>query len=95
MKYALRKEAPGLVEEYERIMTLTGEERESALQTFQKHIYRISQGFFQIWGLNTAINTGRAPYFGGSHINVLMKVFPEAGLDRLGFGRFGLDWTTL
>jgi len=85
--YVLNKERPEIMEMYGKFNSLSPLEKEK----LRSDIYRISYGYFLIWGLSGSINKKMSPYFNGSHIVALQKVFPQLGIDPLGFG---LDWSS-
>ncbi|OGR81310.1 MAG: hypothetical protein A3B80_03500 [Elusimicrobia bacterium RIFCSPHIGHO2_02_FULL_39_36] len=86
VKYALSKEVPHIMEQYEKIVKLSDGE----IHELRNRIYGINSGHLNIWGLGRAMNQKSVPYFHGSHINVMMAVFPDLNLNPLGFK---LDWS--
>ncbi|MBI2119908.1 MAG: hypothetical protein HYT97_09845, partial [Elusimicrobia bacterium] len=87
VRYVLSKKIPHIMERYERIAELNDRE----LNDLRNEIYRITQGHFNIWGLNGAMNQKVAPYFHGSYIVALIALFPDLNLNPLGFQ---LDWSS-
>ncbi len=87
VRFVLQREAPHIIREYDDLASLDQGQRE----LLKRRIYNIDQGHFRLWGLNCALNSALVPYFGGSHSNALMMMFPELDLDPLGFK---LDWST-
>ena len=85
IKYVLTKEKPELIEKYQRVEKLSPDE----INSLKEEIYKITLAHFNVWGLSGAMNGRNTPYFGGSHIAALDKVFHELGLNPLGFG---LKW---
>ncbi|MBI2119990.1 MAG: hypothetical protein HYT97_10270, partial [Elusimicrobia bacterium] len=71
------------MQQYERIAELNDRE----LNDLRNEIYRITQGHFQVWGLNGAVDRRLSPYFHESYIHALLTVFshPKLGLTREGF----------
>src|SRR3989338_6903465 len=72
--------------QYKRIAQLDDKD----IHNLRNAIYRITTGYFQVWGLSGAMSREKVPYFHGSHINSLMTVFPNLNLNALGFQ---LDWS--
>ncbi|MBF0511452.1 MAG: hypothetical protein HQL13_03890 [Candidatus Omnitrophica bacterium] len=86
VRFVLARERPDIMERYEHLETLSLEKRAGLID----EIYKIKSGRFKLWGLGDCSNKKRTPYFNGSYINALQLVFPQLGLDSLGFQ---LDWT--
>ncbi|MBI2119983.1 MAG: hypothetical protein HYT97_10230, partial [Elusimicrobia bacterium] len=80
VKYILFKEAPHIMEQYEKIAELNDRE----IHELRNKIYGITQAHFKMWGLGGAMTHESAPYFHGSHIDTLITVFshPKLGLIR-------------
>ena len=87
VRYVLFREAPDMMQRYERINQLDDRD----VHDLRNEIYGISNGHFNVWGLGAAMNQKLAPYFHGSHIDVLMALFPDLNLNPLGFQ---LDWSS-
>src|SRR3990167_6352136 len=87
VKFVFSKEVPHIMERYERIAQLSDRD----VNYLRNKVYRTTFGHFQVWGLGGAMVQRAAPYFHGSHINVLMAVFPDLNLNPL---EFQLDWST-
>ena len=62
--------------QYERITQLNDRE----VHDLRNEIYKITYGHFKIWGLGAAMVKKSAPYFHGSHINVLLAFFSNSRL---------------
>jgi hypothetical protein len=78
----IEENEPDLLERYGLLDAMTPEE----IDALRKDIYKISFGTFRSWGgLNSALNQEQAPYFEGSYITVLQKVFRRLNLERSGF----------
>jgi nicotinate-nucleotide pyrophosphorylase (carboxylating) len=77
IRYVLAKEAPYILERYDKIGSLSSSE----IKVLRDDICAITNAHFQVWGLNTAMNRKSAPYFEGSYINALLAVFED---ERLG-----------
>jgi len=87
VRFVLSKEAPSIIERYNRFSELNEHEKED----LRRDVYRITSVHFKLWNLNRAMDMNRAPYFKGSYIDVLLAVFPDLALDHLGFQ---LNWST-
>jgi RNA polymerase sigma factor (sigma-70 family) len=87
VRFILLKEAPSIIERYNRLSELNEHEKE----VLKRDVYSITSVHFKLWNLNSAMDMNRAPYFKGSYIDVLLAVFPDLALDRLGFQ---LNWST-
>ncbi|MBI2119986.1 MAG: hypothetical protein HYT97_10245, partial [Elusimicrobia bacterium] len=79
VRYVLSKEAPHILQRYERIAQLSDREADD----LRNEIYGITQGNFNIWGLGGAMNQ--------EYIVALMAVFPDLNMNPLGFQ---LDWSS-
>jgi|GEM_PF-3892301 len=83
IRFVLSRQAPHVMERYDRIDRLTPDE----IEDLRNEIYRINQVIFSLWGLGSAINQTQVPYFGGSYIRALASVFNDP---RLGFSEEGI-----
>ncbi|MBI2119981.1 MAG: hypothetical protein HYT97_10220, partial [Elusimicrobia bacterium] len=83
VKYVLSKEAPHIMQQYERIAELNDRE----IHDLRNEIYGIKKGHFEVWGLGGAMKQESVPYFNGSYMYVLISVFnhPRLGLSLQGF----------
>ncbi len=72
--FNLKKYKPALMEKYERWNDLS----ESEQIRLREEIYAIKEGNVRSWKLGRALNKQSAPYFGGSYIKMLVKVFEKA-----------------
>src|SRR3990167_4805716 len=68
VKFVFSKEVPHIMERYERIAQLSDRD----VNYLRNKVYRTTFGHFQVWGLGGAMVQRAAPYFHGSHINVLI-----------------------
>ena len=84
---ALGTYQPALLAKYDRLDSLREEEKNE----LRNDVYRITQAHFKVWGLSSAMDREKAPYFNGSYIVALMAVFPNLNLNQLGFE---LDWSS-
>ncbi|MBI2119273.1 MAG: hypothetical protein HYT97_06575, partial [Elusimicrobia bacterium] len=87
VRYVLSHVMPDLIEQYDHLSNINPHK----IRAFRNEIYRITYGHFGLWGLNGAMNQKLVPYFHGSHINVLIALFPKLNLNPLGFK---LEWST-
>src|SRR3989338_7460652 len=83
IKFVLSREYPSLIQRYERIEELDAKE----IVQLREDIYEITQGHFKIWNLGGVLNEKLNPYFNGSYIIALLKLFsnPKLGLTHKGF----------
>src|SRR3989338_2975235 len=88
VRYVLSKEAPHIMRQYERITQLNDRE----VHDLRNEIYKITYGHFKIWGLGAAMVKKSAPYFHGSHINVLLAFFSNS---RLALTHERRSWITI
>src|SRR3989338_3219186 len=86
VKYVLSQEVPHIMQQYEKITQLSDRE----VYDLRNSIYGIKQGHFKVWGLSGTVDQKLAPYFHGSHMNVLISIFnhPRLGLTLKGFKDF-------
>ncbi len=87
VRYVINRERPDIIKRYDSLDSLSPLEINKLLED----IYKFNYGYFRFWGLNRAGHQQSTPYFHGSYITALQKVFARLGLDPLGFG---LDWST-
>ncbi|MDD5137003.1 MAG: hypothetical protein PHN63_06635, partial [Candidatus Omnitrophica bacterium] len=88
VRFILSREVPDIVERYDMVDKLSAYE----IEKLREDIYtRLDHKRLNVWGLNTIFNRQWTPYFNGSYITALTKVFPRIELNPLGFK---LKWTT-
>ncbi|MBN2143671.1 MAG: hypothetical protein JW774_03510 [Candidatus Aureabacteria bacterium] len=80
IRFVLKRERPGLVETYDSIDSISDGE----ISSLKERIYSITSYHFQIWNLSSAMNTRHAPYFNGSYVSALHRVFsnPKLSFDE-------------
>lgn len=81
VRYALRKNAPAIMEMYNKFDLLS----DGDARILRARIYRLTAGHFGAWGLYGALKKETTPYFKGSHIDALIMALPKLGLEKKGF----------
>ncbi|MDP8217575.1 MAG: phosphoglycerate kinase, partial [Candidatus Theseobacter exili] len=81
IRHVLSQKAPSVIERYDRIETLSDDE----LRILQDDIYSIDTNYLSSWGMVSAYDINRAPYFEGSHAKVMQSVFPQTDINPLGY----------
>jgi hypothetical protein len=88
VRYVLEKHVPDLMRAYGRWQELQPAEREA----WRRQLYGINGSVLRLWGLSGAFDKNKPHGFKDGTFGVMQAVFPDAGLNALGFD---LDWSTL
>ncbi len=87
VRAVLKKEKPELIAIYDQWDGLN----ESRKELFRSYVYQLHRDFFRVVGLSAMFDKRAHPWFKGSFVSLLKKVFAKAKFNALGFG---LDWST-
>jgi len=71
----MSREAPTIIERYDRLSQL----KEPEIESLKEDIYKITYGHFKVWGLSSAIHK-RISFFKGSYSRALKEVFSDPRL---------------
>jgi hypothetical protein len=85
IRYVLSRERSKIIERYDNLGSLSP----AQIELLREDIYKITLRYFLVWGLIGAQNSKAVPYFKGSHITALQKVFPVLKLQRSNFDARG------